>query len=77
MGVGFGGPPGGAPPPVSWWSRLRAWAGFDDGREPLAPPQPPVERPIGALGVALAGLEPATPSESLARNLAALVDQSV
>jgi RNA polymerase sigma-70 factor (ECF subfamily) len=66
----------GAPAParsISWWARLKAWAGLGHEAEPVAP-EPPPSRPIGALGLALTSCEPAMPSESLAARLGALVE---
>jgi RNA polymerase sigma-70 factor (ECF subfamily) len=69
-GGAVGVPPGRAH--VSWWGRLRAWAGLGHAEEP-AVPEPPFARPVGALGLALTACEPATPSEELAARLGALV----
>jgi RNA polymerase sigma-70 factor (ECF subfamily) len=71
MGAGSFGAPARAP--VSWWSRLRAWAGLghDAGAEGAGAPLAP---PIGALGLALTACEPATPSDALAARLGALVE---
>jgi RNA polymerase sigma-70 factor (ECF subfamily) len=74
-GGAFGAPPAPARSSVSWWSRLRSWAGLGDGAEPPAP-QPETSRPVGALGLALAACEPAMVSEALAARLAALVTAS-
>jgi RNA polymerase sigma-70 factor (ECF subfamily) len=66
----------GAPPQravVSWWTRLREWAGLGAGAAELAAPGAPVSHPVGALGLALSALEPAIPSEALAARLGALV----
>jgi hypothetical protein len=57
---------------VSWWARLRDWAGLGHAEEPAAP-EPPLARPVGALGLALTACEPAAPSEELAARLGALV----
>lgn len=64
----------GAPPPISWWSRLKEWAGFGGSAEPEVPAAPP-SRPLGSLGLALAACEPTAPSENLAERLGALIER--
>jgi RNA polymerase sigma-70 factor (ECF subfamily) len=64
---------GGAGAVVSWWTRLREWAGLGPTAAEPATPGAPASHPIGALGIALSSLEPAIPSETLAAKLGALV----
>jgi len=70
-GAAFGAPPP-ARAPVSWWARLRAWAGLAPGADPVVS-QPQRSDPVGTLGLALAEMGPTQPSEALAARLGALV----
>ena len=74
-GAAFGAPPL-ARAPVSWWARLRAWAGLREGPDQDAEPvaaEPRRSDPVGTLGLALAAMGTPQPSDALAVRLAALI----